>query len=91
MRRVPIGLVLAMGILRHASAATAGELLPAVAGSLQPMITTSELVVGRNRFAFGLLKDGSLLAAGDVALRLYDIREPEAQLVAVTPAVYHPL
>jgi len=55
------------------------------------MITTSELVVGRNRFAFGLLKDGSLLAAGDVALRVYDIREPEAQLVAVTPAVYHAL
>jgi hypothetical protein len=55
------------------------------------MITTSELVVGPNRFAFGLLKDGSLLAAGDVALRVYDIREQEAQLVAVTPAVYHPL
>jgi len=29
--------------------------------------------------------------AGDVALRVYDIREQEAQLVAVTPAVYHPL
>ncbi|PYM26238.1 MAG: hypothetical protein DMD80_18920 [Candidatus Rokuibacteriota bacterium] len=90
-RVVPIALVLAVCVLRHASPAAAGELSPTVAGTLQPMITTSELVVGRNRFAFGLLKDGSLLAAGDVALRVYDIREPEAQLVAVTPAVYHAL
>ncbi len=90
-RGVRIGLVLALCVLRHASSATAGELAPTVAGSLQPVITTSELVVGPNRFAFGLLKDGSLLAAGDVALRVYDIREQEAQLVAVTPAVYHPL
>jgi len=90
-RVVPIALVLAVCALRHASPAAAGELSPTVAGTLQPMITTSELVVGRNRFAFGLLKDGSLLAAGDVALRVYDIREPEAQLVAVTPAVYHAL
>jgi hypothetical protein len=88
---MPIGLVLAGCVLGHAPSATAGELAPTVAGSLQPMITTSELVVGSNRFAFGLLKDGSLLAAGDVALRVYDIREQEAQLVAVTPAVYHPL
>jgi len=90
-RVLPIALVLALCILRHASSAAAGELSPTVAGTLQPVITTSELVVGRNRFAFGLLKDGSLLAAGDVALRVYDIREPEAQLVAVTPAVYHAL
>jgi len=90
-RVVPIALVLAVCVLRHASSAAAGELSPTVAGTLQPMITTSELVVGRNRFAFGLLKDGRLLAAGDVALRVYDIREPEAQLVAVTPAVYHAL
>ena len=90
-RVVPIGLLLVVYLLGHASAATAGELAPTVAGSLQPMITTSELVVGANRFAFGLLKDGSLLAAGDVALRVYDIREQEAQLIAVTPAVYHPL
>ena len=90
-RGVLIGLVLALCVLRHASPSAAGELTPTVAGSLQPMITTSELVVGPNRFAFGLLKDGSLLAAGDVALRVYDIREQEAQLIAVTPAVYHPL
>jgi hypothetical protein len=91
LRRLPIGLVLAVSILRHASSAMAGELSPTAAGTLQPMITTSELVVGRNRFAFGLLKDGSLLAGGDVALRVYDIREQDARLVAVTPAVYHPL
>src|SRR5258708_19356919 len=90
-RGVRIVVVRAWGVLGHASSARAGELAATVAGSLQPVITTSELVVGPNRFAFGLLKDGSLLAAGDVALRVYDIREQEAQLVAVTPAVYHPL
>jgi hypothetical protein len=71
--------------------AAADEPSPPATGALQPMITTSELVVGRNRFAFGLLKDGNLLADRRVAVRLYDVREADAQLVAVTPAVYQPL
>jgi hypothetical protein len=71
--------------------ATTGELAPSVAGPLQPLITTSELVVGRNRFAFGLLRHGSLLADADVTVRVYDVRDEDAQLVAVTPAVYHRL
>jgi len=86
-----MGVVLAMCILRHAPWATAGELSPTAAGTLQPMITTSELVVGRNRFAFGLLRHGAFLPAAEVAVRLFDVREAEAELVAVTPAVYHPL
>jgi hypothetical protein len=69
----------------------AGELSPPAATTLQPVITTSELVVGHNRFAFGLLKDGGLLADRRVAVRLYDLREADAQLVAVTAAVYQPL
>ena len=68
-RGVPIGLVLALCVLRHASPSAAGELTPTVAGSLQPMITTSELVVGRNRFAFGLLRDGAFLLATSAAGR----------------------
>ena len=49
---------------------------------LQPLITTSELVVGENRFAFGLLKAGKLLEGADVKLRLYAIDGGEAQLAA---------
>jgi hypothetical protein len=71
--------------------AAAAELLTPSAASLQPLVTTAELVVGRNRFAFGLLKDGSLLPSRPVAIRLYDIGGDDAQLVSVTPALYHPL
>jgi len=69
--------------------ATADE--PSPVGPLQPFITTSELVVGRNRFAFGLLRQGRLLPGAEVNVRVYDIREDVAQLVAMTPAVYHRL
>jgi hypothetical protein len=55
---------------------------------LQALITTSELVVGENRFAFGLLKDGTLLADASVVVRIYDIREAEARLMAEVPAPY---
>jgi len=58
---------------------------------LQALITTSELVVGENRFAFGLLKDGTLLADARVVVRIYDIREAEARLTAEAPAPYHEL
>lgn len=44
-----------------------------VAEQLKPLITTSELVVGRNRFAFGLLKANKLLEGADVQLRIYGI------------------
>ena len=42
----------------------------------------SELVVGENRFAFGLLKAGKFLEGADVKLRLYDIDGGEAKLAA---------
>jgi len=71
--------------------AAAAELSPPPTAALQPLITTTELVVGRNRFAFGLLKDGSLLPARRVAVRVYDIGGDDAQLVSVAPAPYHPL
>lgn len=71
--------------------AVAAELFPPPTVSLQPVITTSELVVGRNRFAFGLLKDGSLLSGRRVAVSVYDIVGDDAQLVSVVPAPYHAL
>ncbi len=61
---------------------TAAELTPEAGDGLQPLITTSELVVGENRFAFGLLKAGKLLEDADVKLRLYDIDGGEAKLAA---------
>jgi hypothetical protein len=58
---------------------------------LQPLITTSEFVVGRNRLAFGLLKANKLLEGADVQLRVYDIEGREASLVAEINAPYRPV
>jgi len=55
---------------------------------IQPLITTSELVVGQNRFAFGLLKANKLLEEADVQLRIYGIEGHEAILVAEINAPY---
>ena len=90
MRVMRAALVAAASALAWGEAAAA-ELSPLPTASLQPVVTTSELVVGRNRFAFGLLKDGSLLSARRVSVRLYDISGDDAQLVSVAPALYHPL
>jgi hypothetical protein len=49
---------------------------------IRPLITTSELVVGMNRFAFGLLKDQKLLEGANVSLRLYAMDGSEATLAA---------
>ena len=67
---------------------TAAELTPEAGDGLQPLITTSELVVGENRFAFGLLKAGKLLEGADVKLRLYDIDGGEAKLAAELKVPY---
>jgi hypothetical protein len=58
------------------------------ANGLQPLITTSELVVGQNRFAFGLLKDNKLIEGADVSLRLYRIEGSKAQIAAELNAPY---
>jgi hypothetical protein len=68
---------------------TAAADLAAEAGDgLQPLITTSELVVGENRFAFGLLKAGKLLEGADVKLRLYDIEGGDAKLATELKVPY---
>jgi hypothetical protein len=71
--------------------AVAAEPTAPVGGALQVLITTSELVVGQNRFAFGLLQHNKLLDAATVAVRVYDIRDQQTQLTAETPALYHKL
>src|ERR687893_1534683 len=67
------------------------RLAAAETDDLQPLITTSELVVGENRFAFGLMKANKLLERAAVQLRIYSIDGPEPQLVAETNALYQPV
>lgn len=54
----------------------------------QPLITTSELVVGHNRFAFGLLKENRLVENADVRVRLYAIEGKNAYLTAESNALF---
>jgi hypothetical protein len=65
------------------------RLAAAETDDLQPLITTSELVVGENRFAFGLMKANKLLEGALVQLRIYAIDGSEPQLVSETNAPYH--
>ncbi|HEY7495240.1 MAG TPA: thioredoxin family protein, partial [Candidatus Tectomicrobia bacterium] len=60
----------------------------ATGGGLQAVITTSELVVGQNRLAFGLLKAHQPLDQADVVVRLYDLHGQQGQLTAQTMASY---
>ena len=69
----------------------AAQSAPPATDGLQVLLTTSELVVGQNRLAFGLLKDGKLLAGARVAVRVYALQGEDAQLVGEAPARYHQL
>jgi hypothetical protein len=66
-----------------------GESETAAAEQIQPLVTTSELMVGTNRFAFGLLKGHKLLNGANVTLRVYAIDGTEATLAADLQAPYH--
>jgi hypothetical protein len=66
----------------------AAEIKPDASDQLQHLITTSELVVGQNRFAFGLLKANKLLEDADVTVRVYSIEGSKAQLAAESRAPY---
>jgi hypothetical protein len=67
------------------------QIAPRATDGLQVLLTTSELIVGQNRLAFGLLKDGKLLADARVAVRLYALQDGDARLIAETPARYNRL
>jgi hypothetical protein len=69
-------------------AAPAPELTPQEGGGFQPVIMTSELVVGQNRLAFGLLKEHQLLDEADVMVRVYALHGQQAQLKAQMRAPY---
>jgi hypothetical protein len=86
--------VVALGLLAvcHAQRdSPAAQLAGPTTDGLQVLLTTSELVVGQNRLAFGLLRDGRLIPDARVAVRVYAIEGEDARLVAETPARYHRL
>src|SRR5262245_50674305 len=83
-----IVLLVASYLVQIGGLTKAAELAPEAGDALQPLITTSALVVGETRFAFGLLKDGKLLEGADVKLRLYDIAHGEAKLAAELKVPY---
>ncbi len=85
---VTLGLLAACFAQREHAAA---QLVPPATDGLQVLLTTSELVVGQNRLAFGLLKDGKLLADARVAVRVYAIEGEDARVIAETPVRYHRL
>ena len=64
---------------------------PPSADGLQVLLTTSELVVGANRLAFGLLRDGKLLADARVAVRIHALEGEDARLVDEVTVSYHGL
>ena len=81
--------LLALGLLVAVVATHRDE--AAGAETLQVLITTSELVAGENRFAFGLLKNDTLLEGARVIVRIYDLSPEPPRLYAETPAPYHKL
>jgi hypothetical protein len=60
-------------------------------GALRPLIMTSELVIGQNRFTFGLLRKGRLLEGANTVVKLYAIEGQEAQLEAELKVPFYSL
>jgi len=58
---------------------------------IQPLVTTAELSVGENRFAFGLVQGNRLVENAEVLVRLYLIADESAQLTAEVNAPYTPV
>lgn len=88
IRWVVLGLV---AVLQTTNQVRAAGLVAEAEASLQPLVMTSELVVGPNRFAFGLLQAQQLLDGVEVVVRLYALTGQEAQLTAQQPALYQAL
>jgi hypothetical protein len=69
-------------------AAAGAELSPPAGEALQVLITTAELVIGQNRFAFGLLKEHKLLEDAHAVVRVYALQGQQGQLQTEVPAPY---
>ena len=79
---VVVVLLIALHVIHHPTVVADTD------DDLKPLITTSELIVGQNRFAFGLIKGNKLLERAAVRVRIYSIDGPEPRLVAETNAAY---
>jgi hypothetical protein len=91
LRPSVVSVVVALGLLAVCDAPRdrpEAQLAAPTADGLQVLLTTSELVVGQNRLAFGLLRNGRLLPDARVAVRVYAIDGEDARLVAEAPARY---
>src|SRR5437016_10245139 len=95
MPRLLVCLWLVLGLLGSVAAApqegraTAGaELSPQPGEALQVLITTAEMVVGQNRFAFGLLKEHKLLEDAQAVVRVYALEGQQGHLQTEVPASY---
>src|SRR5262249_59039424 len=69
---------------------TAAALTPEAGDGVQPLITTSELVGGQNRFAFGLLQAHQLLDGVGVPVRVSPPAGSGAQFAPRVQAPYPP-
>jgi hypothetical protein len=63
----------------------------AAGDELAPLITTSEFVVGRNRFGFGLLSGTKFVNDAAVTLRIYAVEGSKARLTGEAGAIYRPI
>lgn len=86
-----VGAVLFLGAIHSARTAPPAALMPEPEARITPLITTAELAVGPNRFAFGLLKGQVLLEQANVVVRVYAIDAPQARLAAEVEAPYYPV
>jgi hypothetical protein len=59
--------------------------------ALQLLVTTSELAVGQNRFAFGLLKHDTLLEGASVVVRVYEAADQRPRFRSEVTAAYETL
>jgi hypothetical protein len=73
---------------RSPAAATVHGPAPPAGGGLQAVVTTSELVIGQNRVAFGLLKGHQLLEEADAVVRVYELHGQQVHLKAQVQAPY---
>ncbi len=91
MKRLSLFIIFAAVIQVAIQSIGGGYLAVGADDALQPLITTSELIVGQNRFVFGLAKQGKLIEQADVLVRLFDLQGTEAHLTAETNAPFRPV
>lgn len=85
------GALLLLILLLAACGQPAAPAAPAAGGPVQPVFAFSEAVVGPNRMALGLVRDGSPVndPGATVQLRFFDLTDTAAKPQGETQAVYY--